>query len=100
MCTVFDESLIYVLSTWKPLVGPCNDWPLGLCDSRSVDFSEDAVPSDVVFDDFVTENGSFINRPSHLWYYLPDHEISEAMIFKSADNHEGGPRKISPGESS
>lgn len=73
-------------SLWKPIKGPLNDWPLGLCDTRSVDWDSDVVPSDVVFDDFVTENIQIYHDPDMRWYYLPDHESWEALIFKSADS--------------
>ncbi|KAI0396028.1 hypothetical protein F5Y17DRAFT_420865 [Xylariaceae sp. FL0594] len=78
------------INVWKPIKGPLNDWPLGLCDTRSVDWNTDVVPSDVVFDDFVTENIQIYHNPAMQWYYLPDQESWEALIFKSADSV--GPR--------
>ncbi len=77
-------------SLWKPIKGPLNDWPLGLCDARSMDFQKDTIPSDVVFDEFVTENLQVLHNPGFQWYYLPDHNTWEALIFKSADSEEGG----------
>ena len=79
----------YASSLWKPLKGPLNDWPLGLCDTRSVDFPRDTLASDVVFDGFVTENLQIMHSPKYKWYYLPDHNTWEALIFKSADSEEG-----------
>jgi len=73
-------------SLWKPIKGPLNDWPLSLCDARTVDWRKDIVPGDVVFDDFVTENIKVYHDPAHKWYYLPDQQISEALIFKSSDS--------------
>ncbi|KAJ4402240.1 hypothetical protein N0V85_005350 [Neurospora sp. IMI 360204] len=74
------------ISIWKPIRGPLNDWPLGLCDGRTLDFEKDTVSSDVVFDDFVTENLQIYHNPAFEWYYLPDHNTWEALIFKSADS--------------
>ncbi|OKL58530.1 hypothetical protein UA08_06367 [Talaromyces atroroseus] len=71
------------------LKGPLNDWPLGLCDARSVDFQNDTMPGDIVFDDFYTENLQVLYNPSYKWYYLPDQNTWEASIFKSADSWEG-----------
>lgn len=79
----------YTYSLWKPIKGPLNDWPLGLCDTRSVDFHRDTIASDVVFDGFVTENLQIMHSPEFKWYYLPDHNTWEALIFKSADSEEG-----------
>jgi len=74
------------VNIWKPIKGPLNDWPLGLCDTRSVDFKNDTIASDVVFDDFVTENLQIFHNPDFQWYYLPDHNTWEALIFKSGDS--------------
>lgn len=76
-------------SVWKPIKGPLNDWPLGLCDTRSVDYERDTIPADVVFDNFVTENVQIIHSPDLQWYYLPDHNTTEALIFKNGDSKEG-----------
>ncbi|KAK3328635.1 hypothetical protein B0T19DRAFT_196139 [Cercophora scortea] len=78
------------INIWKPIKGPLNDWPLGLCDARSMDFERDVVPSDVIFDNFVTENLQIFPSPSFEWYYLPDHQTWEALIFKSADSEPSG----------
>jgi hypothetical protein len=86
----------YTHSLWKPIKGPLNDWPLGLCDARSVDFPRDTVASDVVFDGFVTENLQIMHSSEYKWYYLPDHNTWEALIFKSADSEESD--QVPPGE--
>ncbi|KAI1425309.1 hypothetical protein F5Y12DRAFT_784740 [Xylaria sp. FL1777] len=77
------------VNIWKPIKGPLNDWPLGLCHTQSVDWERDTVASDVVFDDFVTENVQMYHNPKFQWYYLPDHNTWEALIFKSADSQDG-----------
>ncbi|KAL4939105.1 hypothetical protein BDV06DRAFT_225337 [Aspergillus oleicola] len=75
-----------VVNLWKPIKHTLNDWPLGLCDARSVDYRNDVMAGDIVFDDFYTENLQVLYNPNHKWYYLPDHKVSEALIFKSADS--------------
>jgi hypothetical protein len=77
---------LVISSLWKPIKGPLNDWPLGLCDARSLDFETDTIPSDIVFDDFFTENLQVLYSSNLQWYYLPDQETWEALIFKSADS--------------
>ncbi|KAJ4251077.1 hypothetical protein NW762_011728 [Fusarium torreyae] len=74
------------INLWKPIKGPLNDWPLGLCDARSLDFKTDTLPSDIVFDDFFTENLQILHSSNLEWYYLPDQETWEALIFKSAES--------------
>ncbi|KAL6895046.1 hypothetical protein GGI43DRAFT_424494 [Trichoderma evansii] len=73
------------INVWKPIKGPLDDWPLGLCDARSVDFANDTIAGDIVFDDFVTENLQIFPSPNFQWYYVPDQNIWEALMFKSAD---------------
>ncbi|UKZ69038.1 uncharacterized protein TrAtP1_010051 [Trichoderma atroviride] len=76
------------VNVWKPIKGPLDDWPLGLCDARSVDFANDTIPGDIVFDDFVTENLQIFPSPNFQWYYVPDQSTWEALMFKSADSDE------------
>ncbi|KAK1240219.1 hypothetical protein MKX08_007661 [Trichoderma sp. CBMAI-0020] len=76
------------INVWKPIKGPLDDWPLGLCDARSVDFANDTIAGDIVFDDFVTENLQIFPSPNFQWYYVPDQNTWEALMFKSADSDE------------
>ncbi|KAK6449910.1 hypothetical protein FP744_10006160 [Trichoderma asperellum] len=76
------------INVWKPIKGPLDDWPLGLCDSRSVDFAKDTIAGDIVFDDFVTENLQVFPSRNFQWYYVPEQNTWEALMFKSADSDE------------
>lgn len=58
-------------------------------DTRTIDYENDTIPGDIVFDDFVTENLQVFHNPSSQWYYLPDQKDSEVLVFKSADSEEG-----------
>lgn len=73
-------------SAWRPLKGPLNDWPLGLCDARTVDVKSDTMPGDIVFREFATENLQVHYSPSHTWYWLPRQTVDEVLIFKSAES--------------
>ena len=75
-----------IFSVWKPLRGPLNDWPLGIWDAHSVNWRNDIMAGDVVYENFATENLQIMYNPDHKWYYLPDQTTSEALIFKSADS--------------
>ncbi|KAJ4142058.1 hypothetical protein NW754_014848 [Fusarium falciforme] len=79
------------INIWKPIMGPLNDWPLGLCDTRSVDFEKDTIAGDIVFDDFYTENLQILHNPGFQWYYLPDQNTWEVLMFKSADSDKNSP---------
>ncbi|KAK6855172.1 CmcJ-like methyltransferase [Apiospora arundinis] len=75
-----------VMNAWRPIRGPLNDWPLGLCDTRTVDFATDTMPGDIVFRKFVTENLQIHHNPRQAWYWLPGQTVDEVLIFKSAES--------------
>ncbi|KAI0190347.1 hypothetical protein F4808DRAFT_453878 [Astrocystis sublimbata] len=79
-----------LINAWRPLRGPSNDWPLGICDARTINHNTDTMPSDVVYEKWVTENLQVHFRDTQEWYYLPDQTEDEVLIFKSA---EGSPDK-------
>ncbi|KAK7992997.1 tetratricopeptide repeat domain-containing protein [Apiospora saccharicola] len=75
-----------IMNAWRPIRGPLNDWPLGLCDTRTVDFATDTMPGDIVFRKFVTENLQIHHNPRQAWYWLPGQTVDEVLIFKSAES--------------
>jgi len=112
MCQVsamFDASTLtvivlkIVLSVWKPLKGPVQDWPLAMCDPRSIKPETDLEPCDLVypgslpykhntkpgytkkFSDYVVENRQLYHSPRHEWMYLADQQPSEAWVFLQSD---------------
>ncbi|KAI5853291.1 hypothetical protein GGS23DRAFT_608388 [Durotheca rogersii] len=76
-----------IVNTWKPLRGPVNDWPLALCDSRTISHTQDTMAGDIVYPDWFTENVQVQYSPGQQWYYLPDHATNEVIIFKSAESN-------------
>ncbi|KAK8018781.1 tetratricopeptide repeat domain containing protein [Apiospora marii] len=75
-----------IINAWRPIKGPLVDWPLGLCDTRTVDFEADTMPGDIVFRRFFTENLQVHHNPKHAWYWLPRQTVDEVLIFKSAES--------------
>lgn len=72
-------------SVWKPLRGPLNDWPLAVCDTKSVNASVDYEPTDLLFPQHVTENFQVHHSPNFKWYYLSDQTEDEMIVFKQSD---------------
>jgi len=66
------------------LKGPNNDWPLALCDYRTVDLDEDAIANDVLFETAIGENELLFPSDSHQWYYLSNQQIDEVIVFRNA----------------
>lgn len=71
---------------WRPLKGPLNDWPLGICDTRTVNKETDTMPGDIVYSEWATENLQVHYNDEQQWYYLPDQTGDELLIFKSAES--------------
>ncbi|KAJ3541339.1 hypothetical protein NM208_g4656 [Fusarium decemcellulare] len=86
-----------VVNAWRPLRGPLNDWPLGLCDARSVDYAADTMPADIVYREWATENLQIHYNPRHKWYFLPDQTTDEVLLFKSAESCPESPQAVPHG---
>ncbi|KAK8045567.1 hypothetical protein PG993_005591 [Apiospora rasikravindrae] len=80
------QSRWQIINAWRPIKGPLNDWPLGLCDTRTVDFKTDTMPGDIVFRRFFTENIQVHHNFNHVWYWLPRQTVDEVLLFKSAES--------------
>ncbi|KAL1302193.1 hypothetical protein AAFC00_002623 [Neodothiora populina] len=77
------------VNVWKPIIGPVRDWPLAMCDPRTVVPKEDHEPCDLVYPDYVVENLQLYFRPTHRWVYLSDQQVSEAWVFVQSDTENG-----------
>jgi hypothetical protein len=77
-------------SVWKPLRGPVRDWPLALCDMRTVDPEADFEPADLVYAQYVVENRQVYHAERQRWYYLSNQQPDEAWVFVQSDSHGGG----------
>lgn len=62
------------------------DWPLAVCDFRSVDAEEDLEMVDTVLPHRVNEIYHLRHNKAHRWYYLSDQKPSEALIMKIHDS--------------
>lgn len=78
---------------WRTFSPAPQDWPLALCDFRSVS-PRDIVPAEAAFDD---ENGNvswtfeamlFAFNPAHRWTYWSNMRCDEVLVFKRHDSDE------------
>jgi hypothetical protein len=86
-------------STWRAFSPPPQDWPLAVCDFRSV-APEDGLPNSLYFVDAipadpfgsveglrkVTSGSEFYFNPAHEWWYFPDMTRDEVLFFKFHDS--------------
>ncbi|KIY03017.1 uncharacterized protein Z520_01483 [Fonsecaea multimorphosa CBS 102226] len=77
---------LITVNVWKSLQGPGNDWPLALCDWRTLDRPSESVVVDVVYSKDFTENESVYYSPKHKWYYFKDLGDDEVIVFQQTDS--------------
>lgn len=89
-------------SFWRAISPPPQDWPLALCDYRSlrddegipnlmvrVDALPDQVPATIEGEDQLPAASVFRYRAGHRWWYFPDMGQDEALAFKLHDSDHG-----------
>jgi hypothetical protein len=93
-------SRVLATSVWRVFSPPPQDWPLALCDFRSVREDEglpnqlyfvDKVPADPMTEPvdeskMVTSGSEFVYSPEHEWWYFPDMTRDELLFFVFNDS--------------
>lgn len=62
------------------------DWPLGLCDVRTLDAERDLAQATILHADHVNHNCQLHYNSNQTWYYLGDHDPEELIIFRQYDS--------------
>jgi len=86
---------VQIINLWRPIRGPLRDFPLAVCDARSVD-AEDLVPSDIVYRDRTDELYWVTYNPAHRWFYVPEMRTDEAILIKCYDSQTDGRARFAP----
>lgn len=86
-----------MVSFWRVLRGPSNDWPLALCDHRTVDVNRDTIANDIVVAHGTgsIESSLLQHSPKHEWYYRSDMDVDDVIIFRQVDSTGRLPSKYS-----
>ena len=71
-----------IINLWRPIGHPAWDWPLALCDYRSVDTQNDLVPTILRYPDHEGETLSVKYSANHKWKYLKGMEPDEFVLIK------------------
>lgn len=81
-----------IINVWRPLIDPVRNFPLALCDYRSVNLATDLVRTELKFPAWLKdrENYSLKFNPDHRWYYWGALSPDEALIFKCYDSASRG----------
>jgi hypothetical protein len=92
-------------SLWRCFSAPPQDWPLALCDGRSVTAAEgvpntmfivDALPDEATMRGAMPDEHDkpaaavFRHSPNHRWWYFSDMRPSEVLLFKFHDSDRTG----------
>jgi len=75
-----------LINLWRPIGSPAYDWPLALCDYRSVDVGDgqggDTFPVSLIFPQRVGETLGVRYNAKHQWKYVFGMEPEEYVLIK------------------
>lgn len=77
-----------IINLWRPLIEPVRNFPLALCDYRSLNLSADLVSTRLNFPPWLKdrENYSLRFNSNHRWYYWGSLSPDEVIMFKCYDS--------------
>ncbi|PPQ70940.1 hypothetical protein CVT25_013289 [Psilocybe cyanescens] len=75
------EKRFQIINLWRPIRHSALDWPLALCDHRSVD-PADIVPVALIYPDREGETLGVKYNPNHKWKYLRGMTPEEVVLIK------------------
>ena len=78
-----------ILNIWRPLVDPVEDFPLALCDKRSLK-SSDLVDTERRAPNHTGEIQLALHRDEQRWFYFSKMRPDEVLLFKTFDSIDGG----------
>ena len=78
-----------VVQVWRPIRNRVQREPLAIADARSIGTKE-LIPSSRVYPDRVGEVYHCTFNPEHRWYYFPNMQRNEAVVFKTFDSSKDG----------
>ncbi|KAJ7148671.1 hypothetical protein C8R43DRAFT_925448, partial [Mycena crocata] len=79
-----------IINLWRPISHPAVDWPLALCDFRTVDPSNDVLPVALVYPDREGETFGVKYNPQHKWTYFSAVKPEELILIKCYDSLQDG----------
>ncbi|KAF2493082.1 hypothetical protein BU16DRAFT_97500 [Lophium mytilinum] len=80
------QERVRLIGVWRPLTGPEQDYPLAVCDTRTVSES-DLVPADIVFPHYCDERYELLYSPAQRWFYKRRMQVDEVILLKHFDSN-------------
>ncbi len=78
-----------IVNVWRSIAGPIYNHPLVLCDASSVD-PDDLVSIERRAEERIGELQVALHNPDNRWYYFPEMQMDEALLFKTFDSETDG----------
>jgi len=78
-----------IINIWRPLVDPVENFPLALCDVRSID-ENDVVDAERRAPNHTGEIMLATYNPKHRWFYFSNMRPDEVLLFKTFDSIDQG----------
>ncbi len=83
-----------VIQVWRPIRKPVQTAPLAIADALSI-APKDLIPTERRYPDRVGETYHITFNPSHRWFYFPEMQRNEALVFKCYDSEKDGRSRFS-----
>ena len=78
-----------IVNVWRPLVDPVEDYPLALCDARSID-RLDLIDTERRAPNHIGEIQLAVHSEEQCWFYFSAMRPPEVLLFKTFDSLDGG----------
>ncbi len=82
------EGRFQIVNVWRPLTDPVEDYPLALCDARSLSVG-DVVDTERRAPNHTGEIQLALHDARQHWYYYPQIRPPEVLLFKTFDSIDG-----------
>jgi hypothetical protein len=76
------ERRFQIINLWRPIAVPAIDWPLALCDYRSIDLNKDTFPVTRISVESTGETMGVKYNENHKWKYLHGMTPEEIVLIK------------------
>jgi hypothetical protein len=84
-----------IINAWRPIGEPVADYPLVVCDARTVK-EDDLVSVERRGADRIGELQVALHDPNQRWYYFPRMHRNEVLLFKTYDSARDGRTRFTP----
>ncbi|KAF5340245.1 hypothetical protein D9611_007795 [Ephemerocybe angulata] len=84
------EKRFQIINLWRPIKNVAWEWPLALCDYRSVNPETDTLPIALIYPDREGETYGIKHNPNHKWKYLKGMTPDEVVLIKCFDSLQDG----------